>query len=115
MDGWCGNVPPDQARAWPRRSVNRPRGGPCELPVSPCRCILAVMSQSAVPRRHLPTSPFKAPVIPPCPQFAEGDRVVHDAYGLGRVTRVEGTAAVLVDFGSRQERIPSPFEGMSHL
>ncbi|OHV42631.1 hypothetical protein BBK14_31860 [Parafrankia soli] len=74
-----------------------------------------MMSQSAVPRRHLPTSPFKAPVIPPCPQFAEGDRVVHDAYGLGRVTRVEGTAAVLVDFGSRQERIPSPFEGMSHL
>lgn len=73
------------------------------------------MSQSAVPRRHLPTSPFKAPVVRPCPEFAEGDRVVHDAYGLGRVTRVEGQNAVLVDFGAHQERIARPFEGMSHL
>ncbi|WP_242423556.1 CarD family transcriptional regulator [Frankia sp. EI5c] len=54
-------------------------------------------------------------MIRPCPQFAEGDRVVHDAHGLGRVTRVEGQSAVLVDFGSHQERIASPFEGMSHL
>ncbi|CUU56351.1 hypothetical protein Ga0074812_107235 [Parafrankia irregularis] len=73
------------------------------------------MSQSSVPRRHLPTSPFKAPVIVPTPEFAEGDRVVHDAFGLGRVTRVEGPHAVLVDFGSSQKRIASPFEGMSHL
>lgn len=73
------------------------------------------MTNSAVPKRHLVTSPFKAPVTVPCPRFAVGDRVVHDAYGLGRVTRVEEEIAVLVDFGSQQERILSPFSKMSHL
>lgn len=35
----------------------------------------------------------------------------HDEYGLGRVTEVEGDGkiAVVVDFGSRQERLPAPF------
>ncbi|MDT3443645.1 hypothetical protein QOZ89_29195 [Pseudofrankia sp. BMG5.37] len=63
----------------------------------------------------MPTSPFKAPVTPRCEQFALGDRVIHDTYGLGRVIRVEEEIAVLVDFGSRQVRIPSPFSKMSHL
>lgn len=73
------------------------------------------MTKSAVARRHLPTSPFKAPATPPAKQFAVGDRVTHDAYGLGRVTTVEDGVAVLVDFGSRQERIPSPYTKLSVL
>lgn len=73
------------------------------------------MAKSAVPKRHLPTSPFKPPVTPTYDRFAVGDRVVHDTYGLGKVTGVEGEVAVLVDFGSQQERIPVPFSKMSHL
>ncbi|OHV33333.1 hypothetical protein [Pseudofrankia saprophytica] len=73
------------------------------------------MTRPAAPKRHLPTSPFKAPVTPRCERFALGDRVVHDTYGLGRVTRVEEEIAVLVDFGSEQIRILSPFSKMSHL
>ncbi|WP_269432052.1 hypothetical protein [Saccharothrix sp. ST-888] len=35
----------------------------------------------------------------------------HDQYGLGRVVGIEGDGliAVLVDFGTRQERILPPF------
>jgi hypothetical protein len=65
--------------------------------------------------RHLPTSPFKARTEPPRKHFAIGDRVTHDAYGLGRVIGVEGDTAVLVDFGSRQERITEPYTGMFSL
>jgi hypothetical protein len=73
------------------------------------------MTKSAAPKRRLPTSPFKAPITPPCERFAVGDRVVHDTYGLGRVTGIEEEVAVLVDFGSRQVRILSTFGKMSHL
>ncbi|MFI6151541.1 hypothetical protein ACIBCA_02460 [Kitasatospora sp. NPDC051170] len=68
----------------------------------------------AVPR-HLPTSPFKARAEAPPKHFAVGDRVTHDAYGLGRVIGVEGDIAVLVDFGSRQVRITQPFTAMFTL
>jgi hypothetical protein len=83
--------------------------------VDPGGRILEPMTKSAVPKRRLPTSPFKDPVIPPCDRFAIGDRVIHDTYGLGQVIGVEHDIAVLVDFGSQQERIPSPFSKMSHL
>jgi hypothetical protein len=73
------------------------------------------MKKPAAPKRHLPTSPFKAPVIAPLESYAVGDRVVHDVYGLGEVIAVEDEAAVFVDFGSQRERIPSPFSKMSHL
>ncbi|WP_431683187.1 hypothetical protein [Kitasatospora sp. KL5] len=68
-------------------------------------------------RRHLPTSPFKARTEAPLKRFAVGDRVTHDSYGLGRVIGVEGDAdiAVLVDFGSRQERITQPYTAMFKL
>jgi hypothetical protein len=68
------------------------------------------MTNSA-PRRHLPTSPFRPAAAPPPKHFEVGDRVSHDQYGLGRVTSIEGNGltAVLVDFGTRQERIPPPF------
>ncbi|MBV6702228.1 hypothetical protein [Kitasatospora aureofaciens] len=75
------------------------------------------MTKSPVVRRHLPTSPFKARVEPPRKQFAVGDRVTHDKHGLGRVVDVEddSNVAVLVDFGSRQERLTPPYAEMFKL
>ncbi|MHC0433469.1 hypothetical protein ACX6XY_25370 [Streptomyces sp. O3] len=73
------------------------------------------MTKSSAPRRHLPTSPFKAPAAAPVKQFAPGDRVSHDQYGLGRVIGVEEGVAALVDFGSRQARITSPYTAMDKL
>ncbi|GGY43117.1 hypothetical protein GCM10010363_24780 [Streptomyces omiyaensis] len=77
--------------------------------------ILAAMTKSSAPKRYLPTSPFKAPVAPPPRQFAVGDQVTHDVYGLGRVIGIEGGIAALVDFGSTRERILSPYAKMSKL
>ncbi|MER7484894.1 hypothetical protein ABTY20_02865 [Streptomyces sp. NPDC126497] len=73
------------------------------------------MTKSAAPKRHLPTSPFKAPVPPPLKQFAVGDQVTHDMYGLGRVTGVEEGIAAVVDFGSAERRILSPYAKMTKL
>lgn len=73
------------------------------------------MTKSSAPRRHLPTSPFAAPVTPAVEEFAVGDRVSHDRFGLGRVVGAEDGAAVLVDFGPHRARIPSPYKGMSKL
>ncbi|MEU9074607.1 hypothetical protein ACFYUY_09985 [Kitasatospora sp. NPDC004745] len=72
------------------------------------------MSKTPAVRRPLPTSPFKAKPDKPPKHFAVGDRVTHDRYGLGRVIEVEdgASAAVLVDFGSRQERITPPYAAM---
>ena len=67
-----------------------------------------------MPKAHLPTSPFKAPVAPPPKRFAVGDRVTHDVFGLGRVTAVED-GAVLVDFGGQQQRIVSPYAKLTVL
>ncbi|MEU5212095.1 hypothetical protein [Streptomyces sp. NPDC020742] len=67
------------------------------------------MTKPAAARRHLPSSPFKPPATRPPKQFALGDRVTHDEHGLGRVTGIEGEIAVLVDFGSLQARIMSPY------
>ncbi|AJT68276.2 hypothetical protein T261_6666 [Streptomyces lydicus] len=44
-----------------------------------------------------------------------GDRVTHDVYGLGRVTGIEEGVAVLVDFGSVQHRIMSPYGKLNGL
>lgn len=65
-------------------------------------------------RRHLPTSPFRNPAAPAVTEFAVDDRVTHDRYGMGRVVGVEAEA-VLVNFGSRQERIVAPYRRMSLL
>ncbi|MEF2529876.1 MULTISPECIES: hypothetical protein [Streptomyces] len=73
------------------------------------------MTKPAAPKRHLPSSPFKAPTEPPPKQFAVGDQVTHDVYGLGRVIGVEDGTAALVDFGSARQRILSPFTKMSKL
>jgi hypothetical protein len=53
---------------------------------------------------------------PPVPVFEVGDRVHHDAHGLGRVTVVEESpGAVTVDFGATSERIVSPYPKLSKL
>lgn len=73
------------------------------------------MTKPNAPKRHLPTSPFKAPVTPKAKHFALGDRVTHDMYGLGRVVEVEEGVAALVDFGSARARILSPYTKMTKL
>ena len=70
----------------------------------------------AATRRFLPTSPFNTtPTVPPVDQFALQDQVTHDRYGLGRVIAVEGDTALVIDFGSRQERIITPFAKLTRL
>ncbi|MEU1618257.1 hypothetical protein ACFZAU_13845 [Streptomyces sp. NPDC008238] len=73
------------------------------------------MTKPPAPKRHLPTSPFKAPVAPAPKVFAVGDQVTHDIYGLGRVIGIDEGTAALVDFGSTQLRIPSPYSKMTKL
>ncbi len=75
------------------------------------------MTKSAAPRRPLPTSPFRVAAPPPPKQFAVGDRVTHDQYGLGRTISVEGDGdiAVVVDFGGRQVRIAKPYPKLFKL
>jgi hypothetical protein len=64
----------------------------------------------ATTRRHLPGSPFNVPTVaPPVKEFALHDRVTHDKYGMGLVIGVEDEVAVLVDFGTRTERITAPY------
>ncbi|MFD8149174.1 hypothetical protein ACFV28_00250 [Streptomyces sp. NPDC059720] len=73
------------------------------------------MTKPSAPKRHLPTSPFKAPVAPAPKHFAVGDQVTHDMYGLGRVIGIEDGIAALVDFGAAPVRIPSPYAKMTKL
>ena len=73
------------------------------------------MTRHAAPKRHLPTSPFKAPVAPTPKHFAVGDQVTHDMHGLGRVLGIEDGIAALVDFGSARMRILSPYTKMTKL
>ncbi len=69
----------------------------------------------AVTRRYLPGSPFNKPhATSSVKRFAMQDLVTHDQYGLGRVISVEETA-VLVDFGTAQERISTPYTKMTKL
>jgi hypothetical protein len=70
----------------------------------------------AATRRLLPTSPFgPPPATLPAEEFAVQDQVTHDKYGLGRVTSVEGDAALIVDFGSCQVRILTPYAKLTKL
>ncbi|GAA0582785.1 hypothetical protein HPO96_08810 [Kribbella sandramycini] len=68
------------------------------------------MEPSRSTRRHLSTSPFKPRVEAPVKTFEAGDRVSHDKEGIGRISTVEGTHAVIVDFGNgRLLRVMAPF------
>jgi hypothetical protein len=73
------------------------------------------MTKPPAPKRHLPTSPFKVSVARAPERFAVGDQVTHDVYGLGRVIGLEDGTAALVDFGSAQMRILSPYAKMTKL
>ncbi|MEV7776950.1 hypothetical protein [Kitasatospora sp. NPDC088351] len=75
------------------------------------------MTKSTSPRRPLPTSPFRPTPPEPLKEFAVGDRVSHDQFGLGRTIAVEGDGqtAVLVDFGSHQQRITQPYSKLFKL
>jgi predicted 2-oxoglutarate/Fe(II)-dependent dioxygenase YbiX len=72
------------------------------------------MTPSPARRRHLASSPFRPDPEPVIEQYASGDLVSHDAYGMGRVVAVEADA-VTVDFGSQTVRITSPFRKMTLL
>jgi len=56
----------------------------------------------AAPRRVLETSPFSRPevLVRPPGEFAVGDRVTHDRYGLGRVVSVDTADYLCLDFGA---------------
>lgn len=65
--------------------------------------------RNPVARRRLEHSPFNKDVdLPPDEVYAVGDRVNHDRYGLGAVVAVEGTEAVIIDFGADTRRIAIP-------
>jgi len=73
-------------------------------------------SSRATTRRHLPTSPFKPRVPDPIKVFEVGERVSHDKEGLGRISSVDGTVAVVVDFGAgRLLRVQAPFAKLHSL
>jgi len=72
------------------------------------------MASSARSRR-LPNSPFNRAEPAPAEQFEVGERVTHDRYGLGRVTRVDGDGAVHVDFGSVGGRIVTTTSNLHKL
>ena len=97
-----------------------PEPGQAEDSVRPAatgrRILIAMSPYSAGPRRHLATSPFNAPdPEPPAECFAVDDKVTHDKYGLGTVTGVEEGTALLIDFGSHVQRIPTPSAKLSKL
>ena len=72
------------------------------------------MTASAAPRRPLASSPFRPDPVPLIEQYAVGDRVSHDSYGMGRVIQTE-SSAVTVDFSSQTVRITSPYHRMAKL
>ncbi len=65
-------------------------------------------------RRHLASSPFQPQPAQVIEEFALGDRVIHDKYGLGRVVGVE-EAAVTADFGADTVRLTSPYPKLTKL
>ncbi len=65
-------------------------------------------------RPHLASSPFPPFPDPVIEQYALGDRVTHDSYGLGRVVLVDA-GWVTVDFHTQKVRIATPFLKMTKL
>jgi len=73
------------------------------------------MTTSSGPRRrHLASSPFQPDPEPTIENYAVGDMVSHDLYGVGKVVGAEASA-VTVDFGNQTVRIKSPYQKMEHL
>jgi hypothetical protein len=63
----------------------------------------------------LPSSPFGVRTAPPVESYTVGDRVTHDAFGMGRVCAVEGAQSVVVTFGETHVRVLSPFSKLTKL
>lgn len=76
--------------------------------------ILETMTPSPARPRHLASSPFRVEPEPDIEEFACGDLVSHDTYGVGRVISTEAHA-VTVDFRTQKVRITSPFHKMTLL
>jgi hypothetical protein len=76
-----------------------------------------VKAARAATRRYLPGSPFNNIPEPVrhVESYALHDQVTHDRYGLGVVIGVEEEIAVLVDFGTQQERIITPYNKLTKL
>jgi hypothetical protein len=76
-----------------------------------------VRTARAATRRYIPGSPFNNIPEPVrhIERYALDDLVTHDRYGLGTVIGVEEEVAVLVDFGTQQERITSPYSKLTKL
>ncbi|GAA1751807.1 hypothetical protein [Aeromicrobium alkaliterrae] len=66
-------------------------------------------------RRPLASSPFNQPAPPPAQVFEVGQRVAHDAHGLGWVVAVSGTTAVTVDFGTQVSHLALPCKSLQSL
>ena len=64
--------------------------------------------------RHLASSPFQPKPEQVVEEYALGERVCHQRYGLGRVVGAEG-AAITVDFGNCTVRLVSPFANLEKL
>lgn len=64
--------------------------------------------------KHLSSSPFAPKVEPTVDVFEVDDRITHDLYGLGRVTKTD-SHGVTVDFGSQTLRIVHPYSKLHHL
>jgi hypothetical protein len=76
-----------------------------------------VKAARAATRRYIPGSPFNnfPQPVRHIDSYALNDQVTHDKYGLGVVIGVEEEIAVLVDFGSQQERITTPYNKLTKL
>lgn len=72
------------------------------------------MTSSDNSRKHLSSSPFAPKVEPTVDVFEVDDRITHDLYGLGRVTKIDSNG-VTVDFGSQTLRIVHPYTKLHHL
>lgn len=78
------------------------------------RILEAMATSSGNPRPRHASSPFQPPPEPTIEEYAVGERVSHDAYGLGRVVGIDGGGAT-VDFGGKTVRITTPFRKMTKL
>ena len=86
-----------------RRMPSGRAQGPSSLAITRrARDTGGVTHPHAAPRRVLETSPFSRPevLVRPPGEFAVGDRVTHDRYGLGRVVSVDTADYLCLDFGA---------------
>lgn len=74
--------------------------------------ILERMPTTSSPRPRHANSPFRVEPEPVYETYVLGDRVVHDAHGMGRVLGVDPTG-LTVDFTDKTLRITTPCRKMT--